>query len=477
MAGADRGLLRLSGNGVCRIESETVGLPRVLTCLARDDLGFAWFGSPQGIYRAPAAELNALADGRGEAPTAIRYGRGDGLLTAECTSGHQPSVCKTSDGRLWFATTRGVAVIDPAALSTNQYAPPVQIEQAQIFGEHGSVMTTNVRGGKLRIGPGARRVEISYAAPSYTAPERLRFRYRLEGSRDDWTEAGSRRVAYYEGLEPGDYLFRVIAGNTDGPWNENGATLGFRIEARFWQTRWFKVLVAATGVALAWGMFLLRLAQVNEVNRLRLRIARDLHDEIGANLGSIGLNTELLMSDATVGEQHRRDLAGIDQLTAQTAQSVREIVWMTNPEFDSLDGMLRRMRELATLMLAGRQWTFEAPGSGSSKALPLEVRRNMFFAFKECLHNVVKHSSATRVSIVARVEASWIEVTVEDNGAGFDPAAAKTSGTGLRSMRRRMEELGGAAEVRSANGGGAQIRLRASLRRTGAWRRWWAPPE
>jgi hypothetical protein len=474
-----KGLWRIQGRELYQYDPATTGLPRQISCVAEDKLGFLWCGSGQGIYRVAKEDLKRLAQGSVSTLAVTHFGRSDGLPTSECSSGRQQTVCQTSDGRLWFATSEGLAVVNPAALTTNSLPPPVWIESSRIIGARnagGPARPPEMRAASFAAPSGNNRLEIHYTALSFTSPERVRFRFRLDGLDHDWIDAGTRRVADYQGLKPGDYLFHVIAGNNDGIWNQEGATLAFTIQPRFWQTDWFKALVAGLILGLLWLVYRIRLARLAEVNHLRLRIARDLHDEIGANLGSIGLNLQLLMSDPEVGAQHRRDLAGIDQVTTQTAQAARDIVWMTNPDFDNVGGMIRRMRELANWMLAGRKWTFEGPTERLAEPLPLELRRNVFFAFKECLHNIVKHSQAREVGIILRADGRSIELDVRDNGRGFDPAAV-AGGTGLRNLRRRAEAMGGSMTIESGGVAGVRISLRMPIRRRRKLWGWFAPPE
>ncbi len=453
-----KGLWRLDGSQLSRCGPDSE-LPSQISCLAKDNLGWLWCGSAHGIFRIPINQIGWTN------PTVVRYGRPEGLLSSECSTGRQPTVCKTSDGRIWFATGDGVGVINPAALTTNTVLPPVHIESALVFGSRGS--PSNQTG--FAVPPGENRLEIHYTAPSFTAPERVQFRFRLDGVGKDWTEAGTRRVAYFQGLGPGHYQFHVIACNNDGYWNNEVAICNFTVQPWFWQRSGFQAAVALTALAVLWLGYRVRLARLAAVNNLRLRIARDLHDEIGANLGSIGLNIQILMADAAVNDQGRRDLASIDQLTRQTAQAARDIVWMTNPDFDNIGGMIARMRELSAMMLAGRKWNFEEPDGKLSEPLRIELRRNVFYAFKECLHNIVKHSGAATVSISVKTDGTILELDVQDDGRGFDTSARPT-GTGLRNLRRRVEELGGAISVASKSGRGTRVHLRVPIARP--WSLW-----
>lgn len=471
------GLARITAGGIFNFPVES-GLPRQINSLLPDALGNLWIGTGRGIYRLPLAELNASADTQTAFPRPMVFGKAEGLPTSECSSGRQPLTCQTSDGRLWFSTVKGVVVVDPRSVERNEVIPPLAIEEIRIIGSRNpqGVETTRVMdhltgGGRIQVEPGTSSLEIHYSALSFTAPERVRFRYLLEGLDQSWTEAETRRVAYFHALPPGDYRFRVTACNNDGIWNPEGVSLALTIQPRFTQTYWFKGLMLAALASLAGLAYRARLAQIKAVNQLRLRLSADLHDEIGANLGSIGLNTELVMSDLAPADPHRRQLQETVQVVSLTAQSVRDIVWFTNPEFDTLAGMIQRMRQVATLMLAGRQWSLDLNGRVDDRHLSVALRKNVFLIFKESLHNIVKHSQATTVTLSLDCRPEGIRLTMLDNGSGFT-AAGTITGNGLKSMRQRAEEMGGAIRIESQPGKGTQIVLEAPFRRIESWLQW-----
>ncbi len=240
------------------------GLPsdKVLQLL-EDEYGRLWFGGGRGIWYASRLDLNAYADGERSHIEAVTFGSGDGIRSVQCNGSVSPSAVRTRDGRLWFPTNDGVATIVPkASFFTSQHKLPVVIEQVVIDG----VSQTASR--ELIVPPGARQIEIHYAALTYASPSSVRFRYRLDGFDDTWVEAGGRRVAYYTGVPPARYRFRVIAANSDGVWNQQPAVMGLRIRPRFMQTVWFYLLVAGV-LALA-----IALAYYFRIRRLKRREAK-----------------------------------------------------------------------------------------------------------------------------------------------------------------------------------------------------------
>lgn len=224
-----------------------------------DNRGYLWMSGNNGIFRVAKKELNDFADGKISRVTSIPYGTSEGLSNLEFNGGIQTSGTKTRDGRLWFPTTKGVVVIDPNKIKSNQYAPPVVIEQV-IF-DKTPVTSQN----QLQLPPGKGEIEIQYAGLSFVAPENVRFKYQLEGFDSNWIDAGTRRAAYYTNLPPGNYHFRVMACNADGVWSETQATLQFSLRPHFYQTFWFYGLCLVAVILIGLGVYRLR------VKQLRLR--------------------------------------------------------------------------------------------------------------------------------------------------------------------------------------------------------------
>jgi ligand-binding sensor domain-containing protein/signal transduction histidine kinase len=212
--------------------------------ILEDDAGNLWMSSNHGVYRVSRAELNAFADGRVDRITSVAYGKADGMKNHECNGAHQPAGWKGRDGRLWFPTIRGITVVDPAAIRINTLEPPVLIEQVRVEQEPVAMDAPVV------LAPGSNKLEFRYTALSYQAPERVRFRYMLEGFDPGWVEAGANRIAYYTNLPPGHYRFRVIAANNDGVWNEVGAAAPFHLQPFFYQRKAFYLVYVLAALAL-----------------------------------------------------------------------------------------------------------------------------------------------------------------------------------------------------------------------------------
>jgi hypothetical protein len=241
-----------------------------VNAMVDDGGGTIWFSSDRAIFSVAKRELQALADGAVRSVTARSFDVSDGLRSAQGSSGF-PAIWMASDRRLWFATARGAVVIDPQRLRPNTVAPPVYIEGLASDG------TAVQLGGGVELAPGRGKLEILYTAPSLRAPDRVRFKYRLEGFDTDWVEAGTRRVAYYTNVPPGRYRFRVLASNDDGVWNEAGVVQEFRLLPHFYQTTWFSGLTACAVLAGAVGVHRLR---VRHLKRRQRALARQVEEAL-----------------------------------------------------------------------------------------------------------------------------------------------------------------------------------------------------
>jgi len=258
--GTREGLARLRDGAVHAVRPQE-GLPaRIIYWILSDDQGSFWMSSGRGIIRVAISQLNEVADGRRERLEAVLFGESDGMKSAECNGGTQPSGWRASDGRLWFTTARGAVVVDPAVDYSNPLPPPVHIEKVVVNDE--VLDRWSLNGEELTFGPGLDRLEIHYSGLSLAAPERNRFRYRLEGFDEDWVEAGTRRVAYYTSLPPGSFRFRVRASNNDGVWDEAHVRLAFRIRPFFHETFPFYGLFALVFFLLGAGLLFLRIRRL-----------------------------------------------------------------------------------------------------------------------------------------------------------------------------------------------------------------------
>jgi ligand-binding sensor domain-containing protein len=260
-------------------EARRLRLPQNIYGLVEDDSGFLWLTSSEGIFRVSLAQLNAVADGRAEDATVRWFDKSDGMLSAQCTGGQQPVAARSTDGKLWFATTTGLYVVDPAQLPQNDLKPTVIIEEVLV--DDRSVWkyplnSSRMAPATLKVPPNNSRLEIRFTALSLTQPQRNRFRYQLARHNSDWVEANTQRVAYYTRVPHGHYLFKVIACNNDGVWNETGATLAVTVLPHVWQTLWFRGLAVFSFALLLFVGYRWRIRGLERERALQQEFSRGL---------------------------------------------------------------------------------------------------------------------------------------------------------------------------------------------------------
>lgn len=461
------GLYRWRSGRVDHLPMNT-GLPvdnlKVLEIDARGDF---WFGTGNGLFRVERNELDAVLDGRVSALRAMSYGRNDGLPPLDFNYGFLNSSARTPDGHVWFATTQGALEIDPARIrKVTSSRSSVLIEAVEANG-----ISTPIDGqGPLILPPHPGAIRISYTLPQLSAPEQLRFRYRLLGlGNDTWYPAGEQREAVFTNLGAGDYTFEVSASEVAGSWLPQTAMVAFTIRAAWWETIWFRLACLVAGVAafavLATHLVKRRvearirqLEQAHALERERARIARDMHDELGASLTHIQLMTEFAASESSVTSS---DLKKIAETARTVSSTLDQIVWMTNPRNDTLEHLVGYIAEFAQEYLhsCGMEFQLELPSDIPKRELSSDKRHQVLLAVKEALNNIIKHAEAHHVRIRLRIEQNVLNVLIHDDGKGFDAESISAFSNGLINMRQRMEAVGGTMEIESLRGQGTTIRL------------------
>jgi signal transduction histidine kinase/ligand-binding sensor domain-containing protein len=500
--------------------------------IVADGQGWLWFGSNRGIFKVRLRDFQDVATNRLSQVRSVHYGRGEGLPSLQGTFGDSPNVLRGRDGRLWFPMQTALVVVDPAKLHRNAEPPPVLLTQV-IVDDHVAaryrgilpadddansrvldLMSSNV---VLRLPAGHHRIEFDFAALSFNAPENMQFRYRLKNYDDDWVETGARRSPTYSRIPGGKYVFEMTACNNDGDWSPNAARLAVAVAPFFWNTWTFRltVLAAFTASIIAIVRYIsfrrlhrrLRvLEQQAALQKERARIAKDIHDDLGANLTQIAFMSELAQQDLAAGDEARvssdetnppaprhpspdtrhpkvsERVGRISGTARQAIKSLDEIVWAVNPRNDTLAHLVDYAGQFALdyLRLAGIRCRLDFPEQIPQRELSTDLRHNLFLVLKEATHNIVKHAHATEVWLRARFSEQAVDVVIEDNGCGFDPPreiiASKLPGEanhsisrgkppdnafadGLRNMRQRMSDIGGECHFESQPGGGTRVLL------------------
>ncbi|PYJ06834.1 MAG: histidine kinase, partial [Verrucomicrobia bacterium] len=474
---AGGGLARWRGGQLATFTTRE-GLPdNTISQILEDDAGRLWLGSNRGIACLRKSELEELTAGKLPAIYPQVFGRAEGMLSEECTGGFFPAGLKTKAGLLWFSTLKGIAVADPHPQKTAAAAPAVVLEEVLVDGVGKEIRNPRPEPG-LEIGPGSHRLEFHYTGLSFMAPERVRFRYRLEGLDPGWVEAGTRRTAFYSYVPPDKYRFRVTACNGEGVWSEIGAGLDLTVLRHFWQARWFLAL-ATLGLLMAVGggvrvlekakhqRQLERLEQERALERERARIAQDLHDDLGSSLTRLSLLSDLLKTDKAHPSQVEAHAGKISHFAAQTVRSLEEIVWALRPGSDTLPSLVDYIAHFANELFEAdsARCRLDLPPDLPAHPLLPEMRHNIFLIVKEALTNALKHAGAREVRLQVKAADSSLEIIVQDDGHGFDLQAASEAakGHGLGNMRRRAEAMGGTLNLQSASRQGTTVRLVVSL--------------
>lgn len=437
-----------------------------------DDEGYFWMSSNQGIYRVRKQELEDLVAGKIHTITSEGFGKRDGLLNTECNGGRQPAGVRARDGRLWFPTQEGVAVVDPRIVKSNPFTTPVLIESVTVDRQEIELAKT------VHILPNQTNLEIAYTGLSFIKPEQVRFRYKLEGLNDDWIDAGTRRTAYFSYLPPGKYTFRVMAANSSGVWNEKEATIEIVVHPAFWQTWWFMVLSILTvaGIAavvihsrfrklrrerVAQEAFSRKLIATQEQERKR--IAGELHDGLGQNLLVIKNWALLALQKKT---EDAPVLQEISETASHTLEDVRRIAYNLRPyQIDDI-GLTKAIEGMISRIEAASSIRFTRRIDDIDGLFPKELEINLFRIVQECVNNVVKHSEATEASIALECAEDSLRLSIEDNGRGFDFAMkGHKKGLGLTGLQERARMLGGELAIQSEQGKGTKMIFRFNFSR------------
>jgi len=447
------------------------GLADTTVChILEDSTGWFWFSSPHGVFSARRTVLEAFMCGESKTISCTTYNQSDGMLSAACTCAFQPSGCMTRDGRLLFPTLKGVAVVHPDAVVGNSLSPPVFIEEVTI----GEKVYELSGPATLAVPPGRSRLEIRYTALNFSAPEKVRFRYRLEGLDSTWLNSGAKRAVDYSYLPHGRYRFEVQACNNDGLWSPQSASIELIILPYFWQTWWFVgILIFTGGATLVFTVRRLektkskrrleREKQARLVELERARIARDFHDSIGSDLTHVIVLSELLKGEKAQHKEVEANAAMIANTARKAVQGLRTIIWAANPQNDTLDSLVQYISQYSYEFCEAASLPCHLDLPTEVPVLPLvaEVRHNLFMVVKEALHNVLKHAHASEVRLSLKLHEGFLELRVEDNGRGFKlDSVAGSQRCGLANMRHRMEAIGAALSIESSPGGGTSIHAR-----------------
>ncbi|MFN0110124.1 MAG: two-component regulator propeller domain-containing protein [Blastocatellia bacterium] len=489
----DRGLNRLLNGRLSSFTKKDGLFDDGVFVILEDGRGNLWMSCNRGIYRVSRTQLNDFAAGKRSNFTSIAYGKQDGMLSLECNGGRQPAGIKASDGQLWFPTQHGVAVINPDDAPINPLAPPVLIESCLLDRQ------TTAFSEELRINPGQANLEINYTGLSFIKADQVRFRYKLAGQGGDWVEAGTRRTAHYSHLSPGAYFFQVKAANSDGVWNELGASLRIVVVPPFYRTWWFTGLALMSLAGVIALLYRLRVAQLQKEHtakeafsrqllesqetfsrRLiesqeaeRKRIAAELHDSLGQSLLVIKNRAYLGTLEPEDARGAQEQLNEISEATADAIHQVREIAYYLRPSQLERLGLTTSLEEMLDQVGGSSGILFEVELASLDGVFAPENEINFYRIVQECLNNIVKHSRATTAEVSIGNEAGFVSLLIRDNGQGFSPQAAtqnahnpQSGGFGLTGIAERVRMLGGQLNIDSAPGQGTTVKVQIPIKLT-----------
>ncbi|MFT3744652.1 MAG: two-component regulator propeller domain-containing protein [Pyrinomonadaceae bacterium] len=440
--------------------------------IVEDKTGKFWISSNQGIYSVSRSELNEVADGAKKSITSFGYGKQDGMLNVECNGGRQPSSMTDEDGRIWFPTAEGIAIVDPASLKPNVMPPPVAIESIEI--DRKAVSAAEI----VRLEASQTQLDIAFTGLSFIKPEQIRFKYKLDGLDEDWIDSGTRRNVSYTRLPPGDYTFTVIAANSDGVWNDIGRSVKISVAAPFYRTIWFRSLIALLAVGIGFAVYAYRVNALKRRNvsqeafsrqliesqeAERKRIAQEIHDGLGQSLLVIKNRAALGLAAA---EKMKADeqFDEIRESVTDALSEVRAISQNLRPLHLERLGLTSTLEEMIEQLDAASAIEINYDIEQIDGKLTPENEINLYRIVQESLNNVIKHSDATKASVSVFIESERLVLTIRDNGKGFDrDRVAGRSGLGLNGIAERARILGGTLSIESEPGKGTTVLVNLSV--------------
>jgi signal transduction histidine kinase/ligand-binding sensor domain-containing protein len=473
----DGGLYRLKDERLTRYTRKEGLHDNVVFQILEDDAGNLWMGCNRGIYRVSRRGLNDFAEGRARSITSVVFGIKDGLASLECNGGRQPSGLKTADGRLWFPTMGGVAIVDPKAIPNNTMPPPVIIEEFYLDDE-----PIDFEGG-VKIPPDKNSFEIRFTAPSFIKPEQVKLRYKLEGRDGDWIDAGDRRTARYHRIPDGRYRFLVIAADNDGVWSAEGKSIEITVIPPFWRRWWFVALVTFAITSIIILRYKQRVRHLRREHAIqqafsrqlidsqeseRKRIASELHDSLEQYLLVVKNNASLGINMAEDGSPVKEKLEEVSSTTSQALEEVRKIAHNLRPSHLDELGLKDALEAMVDSVASSSKIRFSAEIDSIVGILSKEAEMNLYRIAQECISNILKHSGATEAKVAFKRDGRRARLVIRDNGKGFNadpsvPVRSTPQNFGLTGISERARMLGGKEVIHSVPGQGTTITVTLTL--------------
>jgi ligand-binding sensor domain-containing protein len=429
------------------------GLPsNIIYAILPDEEGNLWLSTSNGLAKFNTKNFSCK-----------NYDFSDGLQNIEFNQG---AFCIGKDGMFYFGGTNGVTAFYPENITENKSVPPIVITNFNVFNKPLFLGQSFSSIKKIILSYKQNFFSFEFAALDFTAPRKNQYKYMLEGVDKSWVDAGNRRLASYTDISPGKYKFRVKGSNNDGIWSDTEATASIIITPPFWQTWWFRILAILfiTGLLVVFHRY--RVNKLLEVERTRVKIARDLHDDVSATITGIVYFSDAIEKE--VGEKKTPMLHKLITLIHESATNVQEsmsdIIWSINPENDKWQIILPKFRRYASDLCEskGIDYKIDIPESIPVKQFEMERRRNLWLVFKEMVTNAVKHSGCTELKISISIKDNMLKLFVSDNGKGFDQGKS-TEGNGVKNIYERSKSLNGKIKLITEPGKGTKWELKLNL--------------
>ena len=471
--GSQGGLSRIKDAHITTLTSNN-GLPcDEVHWSIEDDDHFVWMYMPCGLARVARSELDAWVNDPKRKVRAMLFDASDGVASLSLYGAIGPHVTKSPDGKIWFVAYDGdgVSVIDPRRLPYNKIPPPVQIEQITADGK-----TYDAASG-LRLPPRVRDLAIDYTALSLAVPEKVHFRFKLEGQDTDWREVVNDRQVQYSNLRPRNYRFRVMACNNSGVWNEVGALLDFSIARAYYQSLWFQALCVAAFLALLWAVYQLRLWQATQEFNMRLdervnertRIARELHDTLlqsfqGLVIRFQAARNQLPHRPEEASEALDSALVSADRAMEEGRSSIQEL----RSELLEKSNIEQMLLTMGKELVSSQNGEYSSPPlrvivEGTRRAMRAMITEEIYRIARELLRNTYRHAHARSIEAELRYDDDAFVLIVRDDGKGIDPIVLKGRGRaghwGLPGAYERAEGIGARLDIWSEAGAGTEVRL------------------
>lgn len=410
-----------------------------------DRKGFYWLATNNGMSRMDPKRM-----------TFKNYYINDGLPSNRLTG----SVFINSQNILFIGTSGKITYCKPNMLQINRHVPPVVITNFKIFDAREPIMRQGADLEPIRLSYHQNMITFDFAALNFTNSNLNQYAYRLEGFDDQWINCGDKQTATFTNLDGGTYTFHVKAANNDGVWNEEGAKVTIVVKPPFWETWWFYLLCFLAISGILYGAYQFRIKQLLRLQQIRLRISRDLHDDIGSTLSSINMISSMAQERSPADRRVPELFHTISNASHQAMELMNDIVWSINPKNDRMEMILIRMRQYASEILEAAKinFTLEMDDSCQQVILPIEKRKDFYLIFKEAINNMAKYSEANHASIELKYAHRNLILDISDDGKGFDADQIYT-GNGLKNMKTRAQQLMGNLLIDTRPGNGTHIEL------------------